>query len=77
LRRPPSFHTDRLRNAPAGHFFDVITNGFGVMPRYQNQLSPRDRWAIVAYIRVLQLSQYATLDDVPPTERTRLGEGAP
>ena len=59
FRRPPSFHDDRLRDAPVGHFFDVITNGFGAMPDYAAQIRPRDRWAIVAYIRALQLSQHA------------------
>jgi mono/diheme cytochrome c family protein len=69
---PPSYHIDRLRNAPPGHFYDVITNGFGVMYSYASRVTPADRWAIAAYIRALQLSHYATLDDVPPEERTRL-----
>jgi mono/diheme cytochrome c family protein len=68
-RRPPSMHTDRLRSAPAGHFFDVITNGFGAMPDYATQVRVEDRWAIVAYLRALQLSGHATLTDVPPSER--------
>lgn len=59
LRRPPSFHIDRLRAAPAGHYFDVMTNGFGAMPDYAAQISVEDRWAIIAYIRALQLSQNA------------------
>ncbi len=67
-RRPPSFHIDRLRNAPVGHFFDVITNGFGAMPDYAQQVPPRDRWAIISYIRALQLSQNATMADVPAGE---------
>ena len=67
-------HTDRLRQAAVGHFFDVMTNGFGAMPSYAAQVSVRDRWAIVAYIRALQLSQYATLDDVPPDARSQLGQ---
>lgn len=71
-RRPPSYHQDRLRTAPVGHFFDVMTNGFGAMPDYAGQITPRDRWAIVAYIRALQLSEHATPADVPPTERGRL-----
>jgi hypothetical protein len=71
-RRPPSFHTERLRNAPAGYFFDVITNGFGAMPDYSAQIIPADRWAIVAYLRALQLSQFATMADVPPEERETL-----
>jgi mono/diheme cytochrome c family protein len=58
-KRPPSFHQDRLRNAPLGHFFDVISNGFGAMPDYASQIHPADRWAIAAYIRALQLSQNA------------------
>ena len=56
-RKPPSFHEPRLRAAAAGHFFDVMTNGFGAMPDYRTQIAPRDRWAIVAYIRALQLQQ--------------------
>ncbi|HJQ67896.1 MAG TPA: cytochrome c [Blastocatellia bacterium] len=75
-RRPPSFHEDRLRQAPAGYFFDVITNGFGAMPDYSAQITPRDRWAIAAYIRALQLSQRATVEDVPPEERGKLNQGA-
>jgi cytochrome c553 len=72
-RAPPSLHTDRLRQAPAGHFFDVMTNGFGVMADYAQQIQPEDRWAIAAYIRALQLSQHAALADVPPDERQKLG----
>ena len=72
-KQPPSFHEDRMRNIEAGYFFDVITNGFGAMPDYRMQLSPRDRWAVVAYIRALQLSQNATLDDVPTDEQAKLG----
>ncbi len=56
---PPSYHTDRLRNAPDRHFFDVMTNGYGVMRPYSDRIPPEDRWAIVSYIRALQLSQYA------------------
>src|SRR5579875_441351 len=59
-----NFHTDRLRNAPLGHFFAVITNGYGAMPDYAAQLKPEDRWAVVAYIRALQLSQHATQAEV-------------
>lgn len=69
---PPTFHSDRLRQAPVGHFFQVITNGFGAMPEYATQVSVRDRWAIVAYIRALQLSQSAPLDAVPPDARASL-----
>ena len=64
-RQPPSLHIERLRQADAGYLFDVMTNGFGVMPDYRVQIAPRDRWAIVAYIRALQLSQHATAADVP------------
>jgi mono/diheme cytochrome c family protein len=71
-RRPPSYHTDRLRQAPIGHFFDVITNGFGAMPDHAAQVPPADRWAIAAYIRALQLTQNATLADVPPEARQQL-----
>jgi hypothetical protein len=72
FRAPPSFHIDRLRTSPDGHFFDVITHGFGIMPDYAGQVSPKDRWAIVAYIRALQLSQNAKLTDVPEPERRSL-----
>ncbi|MGB7947917.1 MAG: cytochrome c, partial [Candidatus Binatia bacterium] len=72
-RAPPSFHIDRLRQTPAGYFFDVMTSGFGVMPDYAQQIQPEDRWAIVAYIRALQLSQQARLADVPPDQREQLG----
>jgi len=75
-RRPPSFHTQTLRAAKTGHFFDVMTNGFGAMPAYRTMIPPSDRWAIVAYIRALQTSQSATIDDVPPERRAGLG-GAP
>jgi cytochrome c len=64
-KKPPTFHDDRLRGQPAGYFYEVITKGFGVMPNYAHQLKPEDRWAVVAYIRALQLSQNGTLDDVP------------
>jgi mono/diheme cytochrome c family protein len=69
LRRPPSYHIDRLRKVPLGYFFDVITNGFGVMQDYSAQVAPRDRWAIAAYIRALQLSQNATSADVPAGQK--------
>lgn len=71
-RRPPSYAEDRLREAPIGHFFDVITNGFGAMPDYAAQVRPTDRWAIAAYIRALQLSAHATIDDVPAANRADL-----
>jgi mono/diheme cytochrome c family protein len=67
--QPPSFHIDRLRQAPAGHFFDVMTNGLGVMYSYSARVSPEDRWRIAAYIRALQLSQQATVADVPAAQQ--------
>jgi mono/diheme cytochrome c family protein len=73
FRRPPSFHQDRLRNAPVGHIFDAITNGFGAMPDYAAQIRAEDRWAIIAYVRALQLSEHATLADVPADRRSGLG----
>ncbi len=69
FRAPPSLHVDRLRQAPVGHFFDVITNGFGAMPDYKPQIPVRDRWAIIAYIRALQASTAAGVADVPPERR--------
>ena len=72
LQRPPSYHIDRLRQAPAGHFFAVMTSGFGAMYSYASRVSPEDRWRIAAYIRALQLSQKVTLSDVPEREQQRL-----
>jgi len=69
FRAPPSYHTERLQKAPLGYFFDVMTNGFGAMPEYASQVPPRDRWCIVAYIRALQLSQAATMGDVPSGQK--------
>jgi hypothetical protein len=74
-RRPPSFHIDRLRNERAGYLYDVITRGFGAMPDYSAQIAVRDRWAVVAYVRALQLSQNATLADVPLAARGELQGG--
>jgi hypothetical protein len=71
-RGPPSFHIQRLRDAPPGHFYDVISNGFGAMNDYAAQITPRDRWAIVAYIRALQLSQNANIRDLPAEDRQEL-----
>ncbi len=68
-RMPPSYHIPRLQKAPLGYFFDVMTNGFGIMPDYASQISPEDRWKIVAYIRALQLSQNATQADVPAGQK--------
>jgi len=73
LKRPPSYHIDRLRQAPVGYFFDVITNGFGAMQDYSAQVAPRDRWAIASYIRVLQYSQMASIHDVPEQFRQLRG----
>jgi hypothetical protein len=72
-RPPPSFHSERLREALPGHFFDVITNGFGAMGEYASQVRPRDRWAIIAYIRALQLSQNALVDMLPEQDLKELG----
>ncbi len=72
FRKPPSFHLDRLREMPVGHYFDVMTNGFGTMYSYSDRITPKDRWAIAAYIRVLQLSQNAALSDVPTEQRSTL-----
>jgi mono/diheme cytochrome c family protein len=74
--KPPSFHIDRLRNIEAGYFFDVMTNGFGRMPDYRAQVTPRDRWNIVAYVRALQLSQHAAPADVPGGDPTKLAQPA-
>ena len=73
--RPASFHSEGLRQKPAGHYFDVISNGFGAMQDYAAQIQVEDRWAIVAYVRALQLSQNATLADVPPEQRLKLRPG--
>lgn len=70
--RPPSLHIERLRQAPLGHFYGVISSGLGGMPDYAQQISPPDRWAIVAYIRALQLSQHASVADVPEGQRPQL-----
>ena len=75
FRRPPaSFHTSELREAPPGRFFDVITNGFGEMPPYASSITSRDRWAVIAYIRALQLSQWADVAAVPPDQLQHLQE---
>jgi mono/diheme cytochrome c family protein len=69
---PPSFHDQRLLDAPAGHFFNVISNGYGAMYSYASRIPTDDRWAIVAYIRALQLSQHAAIADVPEKNRPQL-----
>ena len=73
LRQPVSFHTERLREAPVGHFFNVITNGYGAMYSYAARVKPEDRWAIAAYIRALQLSQNAEAADLPSDRREEMG----
>jgi mono/diheme cytochrome c family protein len=72
---PPTFHQDRLRNAPVGHFYDVITNGLAPMPSYANQVPVRDRWEIIAYIRALQLSQNVNVNDLSPVDRQGVEAG--
>jgi mono/diheme cytochrome c family protein len=76
FRAPPSYHDDRLRAAPVGYFFDVMTNGFGAMQDYSAQVTASDRWAIAAYIRALQLSRHATVADVPADRRGDLDRPA-
>lgn len=73
-KQPQTFHSDRVRGLPPGYFVNAITNGFATMPSYAHQVPPADRWAIAAYIRALQLSQHASLDDVPASERDNLEE---
>jgi Cytochrome C oxidase, cbb3-type, subunit III len=76
FKRPPSYHIDRLRQIQIGYFYDIISNGFGAMADYSAQVAPRDRWAIAAYIRVLQYSQMASVNDVPTEHRQELGDAA-
>lgn len=75
-RRPVSFHDDRMRQAPPGYFFDVMTHGFGAMPDYAAQIPVADRWAIAAYVKALQFSQNATVNDVPAEKRADLDKPA-
>src|SRR5438477_4538183 len=75
MKHPPSFHIDRLRQAPNGYFYDVITNGFGAMYSYAERIPPRDRWAIIAYVRALQLSRNAKVSDLPEDLRQRVTSG--
>ena len=77
FRHPPTYHQDRLRQAPVGYFYDVIANGFGVMPDYSAQIPPRDRWAIIAYVRALQYSRNAPAADLPAELRQKLSSSAP
>jgi mono/diheme cytochrome c family protein len=73
--QPPSFHSDRLRAAPVGHFFEVVTDGYGVMYPFGSRITPADRWAIIAYIRALQFSQHAPATQLESTDRDQLGKG--
>jgi mono/diheme cytochrome c family protein len=73
-RHPPSYHIDRLRQVPNGYIYDVITSGFGAMPDYSAQIQPRDRWAIVSYVRALQLAHNGKIDDVPADKRGDLNQ---
>jgi hypothetical protein len=77
FRQPPSYHIERLVKAPVGHFFDVVTNGYGAMPSYRARVPVDDRWRIIAYIRALQLSRRATLADVPADQRSQLDKSPP
>jgi hypothetical protein len=72
MKRPPSFHIDRLRQSPNGYYFDVISNGFGAMYGYSAQIPPKDRWAIIAYVRALQLSRNAKVADLPESMRAKI-----
>jgi mono/diheme cytochrome c family protein len=76
MKHPPSYHEERLRQSPNGYFYDVISNGFGQMYDYSMQVKPADRWAIVAYIRALQLSRNARVADLPAELRDKLTSGA-
>jgi len=75
LKQPPSFHIERLRTAPDGYFFDVMTNGFGAMYDHADRITPENRWSIVAYLRALQLSQYALVAELPAEDRGFLEGG--
>jgi Cytochrome C oxidase, cbb3-type, subunit III len=75
MKHPPSYHQERLRNVPVGYLFDVVTNGFGAMNGYSAQLAPRDRWAVVAYVRALQVSRNAHVADLPANLKEKLMAG--
>jgi hypothetical protein len=75
MKRPPSYHIDRLRQSPNGYYFDVITNGFGSMYSYSAQIPPKDRWAIIAYVRALQLSRSVKASDLPESIRAKVLAG--
>lgn len=72
MKRPPSYHIDRLRTAPVGYFYDVITNGFGAMYGYASRITPQDRWAIAAYVKTLQYSQQVSFDQLPLEDQRQL-----
>ncbi len=74
---PPNLHTDRLRSVPPGYIYQVVSNGYGAMPDYRSQINVHDRWAIVAYLRALQLSRHASINDVPGNARTQLSAQVP
>jgi len=76
MKHPPSYHIDRLRQAPNGYFYDVMTNGFGAMYSYSERIPPSDRWAIIAYVRALQLSRNAKTSDLPESLRQKLANSA-
>ena len=76
FRRPPTYHQDRLRKSPTSHYYDVISNGFGAMPGYTDQLTPEDRWKVIAYIRALQLSQNAAVAELNENDKKKLDEAA-
>jgi mono/diheme cytochrome c family protein len=76
MKHPPSYHIDRLRQAPNGYFYDVMSNGFGAMYSYGERISPRDRWAIIAYVRALQLSRNAKASDLPESVRQKLNSSS-
>jgi Cytochrome C oxidase, cbb3-type, subunit III len=75
MKHPPTYHQERLRKIPNGYIFDVITNGFGQMLGYSAQIPPKDRWAIIAYVRALQLSRNAPVSELPPDLREKLNAG--
>lgn len=77
FRQPPSYYSDRLMNAPVGHFFDAVTNGFGAMPSYASRIETDDRWRVIAYIRALQLSESASVNEVPADQRQNLAVEPP
>jgi mono/diheme cytochrome c family protein len=76
MKHPPSYHIDRLRQSPNGYYYDVMTNGFGAMYSYSERITPADRWAIIAYVRALQLSRSAKVADLPAELRQKLDQPA-